>query len=454
MSLIWSRLNVMCRSSAVVCVGLFLLFPAWGDVPALPGQNPRGPLAHHWPEVDARLKPYEGEHQAGADPSTLTGKVMCGYQGWFFAPGDGTGFGWKHYGNKVFKPGSSTVDLWPDMSELGPDEQFPTEFKYPDGKLATVFSSYNPKTVDRHFQWMADYGIDGVFLQRFATEIKNPTSCDAVNGVMDNVRTAANRHGRTWTLMYDLSGLKAGETQVVIDDWKKLVDKMQITKDPALQHHQGKPVIALWGIGFDDKRQYSLEECGKLIEFFKNDPVYGNNIVMVGVPFGWRDQVRDTVKDAQLHDIIAKADIISPWSVSRYGTKEKFAKDMTNFQVPDIAWCQEKHLEYMPVIFAGFQWNNLRKERNLPVSPVIPRGDGSFFWKQGVDLMQAGAGMIYVAMFDEIDEGTAIFKCTNQPPEGFGTFDGMPSDEYLYLTGQLSDMLKKKKPFSDQVPKR
>ena len=32
--------------------------------------------------------------------------------------------------------------------------------------------------------------------------------------------------------------------------------------------------------------------------------------------------------------------------------------------------------------------------------------------------IQAGAEMIYVAMFDEIDEGTAIFKCAKKVPVG------------------------------------
>ena len=52
--------------------------------------------------------------------------------------------------------------------------------------------------------------------------------------------------------------------------------------------------------------------------------------------------------------------------------------------------------------------------------------------------MEAGAEMIYVAMFDEIDEGTAINKCTNNVSVGKGKFvdnEGQPSDFYLRLTG-------------------
>ena len=65
--------------------------------------------------------------------------------------------------------------------------------------------------------------------------------------------------------------------------------------------------------------------------------------------------------------------------------------------------------------------------------------------------------MLYVAMFDEIDEGTAIFKCTDTPPVGespFVTFDGLPSDHYLWLTGQIGKMLRQEIPATDNLPPR
>ena len=50
--------------------------------------------------------------------------------------------------------------------------------------------------------------------------------------------------------------------------------------------------------------------------------------------------------------------------------------------------------------------------------------------------------MIYIAMFDEMDEGTAIFKCTNSPPTTDGVpfvgYEGLPSDYYLRLAGEAN----------------
>ena len=71
-----------------------------------------------------------------------------------------------------------------------------------------------------------------------------------------------------------------------------------------------------------------------------------------------------------------------------------------------------------------------------PSSVSIPRQGGKFFRKQFQASARAGSTSAYVAMFDEMDEGTAVFKCTNQPPIGkspFETFDGLSSDHYLKL---------------------
>jgi hypothetical protein len=66
--------------------------------------------------------------------------------------------------------------------------------------------------------------------------------------------------------------------------------------------------------------------------------------------------------------------------------------------------------------------------------------------------------MIYAAMFDEVNEGTAIFKCSDNPPVSdiakFVGMDGVPSDHYLWLTGEASKMLKRQKPLSIPMPKR
>ena len=82
------------------------------------------------------------------DSSTLTGKVMCGYQGWFSCSGDGSRLGWIHWGRSAhesFGPGNVTVDLWPDVREFSDEERYATDFRHSDGRVAEVYSSAEQK---------------------------------------------------------------------------------------------------------------------------------------------------------------------------------------------------------------------------------------------------------------------------------------------------------------------
>ncbi len=394
--------------------------------------------------VQRVMKPYAGPSAGGVDTSTLSGKVMCGYQGWFACPDDGSERGWFHWAGRggAFEPGVCSIDFWPDVRELDEDEKCPTPFRHADGSVAHVYSAMNPRTVARHFEWMRDYGIDGAFVQRFSQETVPALNLNFCTTVLANCRAAANQAGRAYAVMYDLSGLGENQMDRVMTDWRLLVDHMRITEDPAYLHHDGKPVVAVWGIGFNDNRAYTLGECATLLDFLKDDPEYGGCTVMVGVPSYWRTLRRDAVDDPRLHEVLLKADIISPWAVGRFRNSagaQRYAEEVWR---PDIAWCRERGKAYLPVVFPGFSWHNLK-----PESPPdqIPRRKGEFLWAQYEAAVEAGATMIYQAMFDEVDEGTAIFKCTNDPPVGesrFLTYEGLPTDHYLKLVGAGGRLLR------------
>ena len=400
------------------------------------------------PEV---LGPYTGPSSEGIDTSTLTGKVICGYQGWFNCEGDGADLGWKHWarnGRKPFGPGNATVDLWPDVRELAADELFDTGFRLADGRFAPVFSSYQRETVLRHFRWMQEYGIDGVMVQRFANGLNNEREKQHKDTVLAHCREGAHRSGRGYAVMYDLSGLPAGGTTRVADDWKMLREKMRIDEDRAYWRHGGQPVVAVWGIGFNDNRKYTLDECRNLINALKR----AGCAVMVGVPTGWRTLDRDSVRDANLHDVLRRADIISPWTIGRYRSPQEAQRHADQVWKPDIDACRKRKIDYLPTVFPGFSWHNL----NGGDLDQIPRLKGEFLWSQFKAAKKAGAKMIYVAMFDEVDEGTAIFKCTNDVPRGDGviflTYDDLPSDYYLRLTGMGGKLLRGEIPPTQTVP--
>lgn len=363
--------------------------------------------------------------------------VMAGYQGWFNTPEDGTGLGWKHFEKeKEFKPGKCTIDLWLDVSEY--EKTYETAFKLPDETPAKVFSSYDASTTDLHFKWMKQYGIDGVFMQRFVVSIRNQKGKDNYNKILNNAVLSAEKYDRAICLMYDLSGMEAGEEDILIRDWKELCEKYKLVSrnNNHYVYHHGKPLVAVWGIGFNDRRKYGYEQVKKIIDFLKSEGCS----ILVGVPTHWRTLTIDAVSDTRLLELVKQADIVHPWLVGRFdnNTYEPYRKSIEE----DIKWCKANGKDYMPVLFPGFSWHNMKKD--APQN-MIPRLGGRFFWKQVKGAVDAGAESLYLAMFDEIDEGTAFFKCTNTPPVGessFITYEGEAPDHYLWLAGEAAKYLR------------
>jgi hypothetical protein len=71
---------------------------------------------------------------------------------------------------------------------------------------ARVFSSLDKSTTDLHFQWMKEYGVDGVFMQLFFAVAREHDTKDKPNDVLlRNALNAAQKYSRATAVMYDLS---------------------------------------------------------------------------------------------------------------------------------------------------------------------------------------------------------------------------------------------------------
>ena len=60
-------------------------------------------------------------------------------------------------------------------------------------------------------------------------------------------------------------------------------------------------------------------------------------------------------------------------------------------------------------------------------------------------------------MFDEVDEGTAIFKVHPNPPVGeapFLHYNGLPTDHYMWLAGKAQEALQNKIKAGKTPPER
>jgi hypothetical protein len=384
------------------------------------------------------------------DPTTLDGKLMFGYQGWFGCPEDGSPLNaWEHWFRRG-APSAATlrVDMWPDVSELSESERCNTPLLLPDGQPAQLYSAYNPRTVDRHFAWLQEYELPGVFLQRFTVRLDDRSVRGFRDGVARNVRAASEAHGRVFAIMYDITGHSRDTVvEAVKRDWTYLVDTLRITESPQYLRHHERPVLAIWGLGFRD-RAPTPEQAAELIDFFKNNPEQRYRVTLVGgIPARWRTLSRDSQTEDAWTQVYRSFDILSPWTVGRFRDDESTDRFYREEVAPDLMETDRLGLGYLPVVFPGFSWHNMNP--TAPSNP-IPRRGGRFFWHQVEQALQAGTTMLYGAMFDEVDEGTAMFKLAptrDSVPADVPLVtldadgDHLPSDWYLQLARQAQQRL-------------
>jgi hypothetical protein len=182
--------------------------------------------------------------------------IICGYQGWFTWPDDGAPINkWKHWFSSDIDPSVSNlaVDMYPSMDEYDPSDLKESNMLMKDGTKAKFFSAARPNVVLKHFQWMRDYGIAGVFQMRFMENLMtNANNREWKTMILRNVKAAAEQTGRVFAVSYNLAG--SSITNSVLDDiktdWMNLVDTEKITASSQYMKHNGLPVLRIYGIGF------------------------------------------------------------------------------------------------------------------------------------------------------------------------------------------------------------
>jgi hypothetical protein len=388
------------------------------------------------------------------DTASVRGKVMCGYQGWFRCPNDAASMGWIHWSRDSGRiaPNLLTFEMWPDMADYSTAERFPAPgFTYPGGGQAELFSSDNARTVLRHFEWMRDYGIDGAWLQHFVVDLPGgPIAARYPSRlrVLNHVRAAALETGRVWALSYDIAGMPLeGVFDVLTSDWKKMVDA-KVIEDPRYLRQDGQPVVQIWGFYFENEHNLMNPElANRLIDFFRIPGRY-SAFLIGGGDWNWRRN-----PDPAWQKFYRRFGAYCPWNVGNYVPDQSGVKHAaTYYWAEDQRECERLGMLWIPVVYPGFSWDNL--QRLAPGTSLIARRGGQFLWEQFYALSKLGADTVYVAMMDEVDEGTAIFKVTSSPPtQGhFVGYDGWPSDWYLRLVGDAARRLHDKRPVPLEIP--
>jgi hypothetical protein len=371
-----------------------------------------------------------GPASAASPPGDVVGKITVGYQGWFACTGDGAPInGWWHWTQNWSQPPSPTntgTKAWPDMREY--TKGYQTNYaNLNNGQPATLFSSYDQQTVNTHFLWMQQNGCDTAALQRF-----NPVSGEGPtrDAMATKVRTAAEAYGRKFYVMYDVSGWANMQSEIKADWLNKMAAH---TSSAAYARQNGKPVVGIWGFGFNDNNHpWSASVCLDVINWFKAQGCY----VMGGVPTNWRTGVSDS-RPGFLATYRA-FNMISPWMVGRIGNIADSDNYYNNVNVPDQADCNANGIDYQPCVLPGD-------------IAVRQRAHGDFMWRQFYNMVRVGAQGIYISMFDEYNEGNQIAKTAenfSMVPSNSGLLaldeDGTAcsSDYYLRLTADGGKMLK------------
>ncbi|GAA2635517.1 discoidin domain-containing protein [Dactylosporangium fulvum] len=381
-----------------------------------------------------------GTAEAASAPGDVVGKISVGYQGWFACPGDGAPINqwwhWSRNGGQPPSPSNTTIVSWPDMREL--TRGYTTAYaNLGNGQPARLFSSYDQQTVDTHFQWMRDYGCDTAALQRF-----NPFGGEGPtrDAMAVKVRQAAETSGRKFYIMYDVTSWTNMQSEIKTDWTTKM---SAYTASPAYARQNGKPVVCIWGFGFnDDGRPFQPAACLDVVNWFKNQGCY----VIGGVPTYWRTGVNDSRPG--FLDVYHAFNMISPWMVGRTGDLAGLDWFYTNVNVPDQADCNARGIDYQPCVMPG----------DLSAGA---RFHGDFYWRHIYNMTRLGAQGLYVSMFDEFNEGNQIAKTAenaSMQPTNFGhpalDADGTAcsSDYYLRITNDGGRMFKKLTPLTATRP--
>lgn len=370
----------------------------------------------------------------------IVGKITTGYQGWFTCEGDGSPIGgWWHWAPDRLKNcccHNNGFISWPAMSYY--PKKYDTGFQpYPDGQKSELFSSYDPCTIDVHFDMMAYAGIDTAAFQRFKPypDGEGPVR----NAITPHVADAADRHGVKWYCMWDVGGW-TGMKDEIPQDWINIMGKY--ANRPMYARQDGKPVVAIWGFGFpDDGHAWPPEECIAVIRWLQGQGLY----VIGGVPTNWREGISDSRPGYD--EVYYAFDMVSPWMVGRTGETRGLDQFFVSHNAPDAKALGARGVDYQPCVMPGDLSQGARRH-------------GDFYWRHIYntcrvrDLNATRVG-IYVSMFDEYNEGNQIAPTAEtraQQPADFDfkalDEDGVPctADYYLRLTKDGGDMFKGRAP--------
>jgi hypothetical protein len=177
-------------------------------------------------------------------------------------------------------------------------------------------------------------------------------------------------------------------TANILADWDKL---QEFTNSSAYIHHDGKPVVELWGLGI--RTTITVDDGKKVVNAVKNT----NSHVILGIRNDWR------VDSDPYTPVYKLADTINPWTVGSY-SNDSYPGFFESRQKPDLVETQSLGINYAPTVWPGGGDANLSDGTAYDFNP---RFNGSYYSMQAASVLTLDPPPFFVfsAMFDEVNEG-------------------------------------------------
>lgn len=256
-------------------------------------------------------------------------------------------------------------------------------------------------------------------------------------------------YGKVFMVEYDLSDLSTNDvnnlTAIVQEDFTNVV--LPLTSSPSYLHENGKPVFMIFGEGI--RTNVSPAQCMTLNTQVKN---YGFHLV-VAPNWPWYRAYDVNTQDPYA-PAYNQADTISPWAVGSYAAGQDYTNQHQTRKAAQDPILIANNQTYAPVIWPGSSWHNLQYNGNTPplqyAYDQFPRNKGQFLQQQ-IDTVLADNStyFVFVAMFDEVNEGTNCAPALNTGAIVDGTFVGADAQGdpghlfYLQAGGAAGTQLRK-----------
>ncbi|EHK22933.1 uncharacterized protein TRIVIDRAFT_28185 [Trichoderma virens Gv29-8] len=364
---------------------------------------------------------------AAVDTSTLKGKWLYGYQGWFRKPAAGVNNHWSPNGGTP-GPGNVEFEFVPDVSQYPANCLFASTLKAPNGQPVQLYDNTCQGVVDLHFKWMQQYGIDGIVVQRFLSHLDDTSFITVLN----QVEAAAVKYGRGFMVEYDASGGNSATGSVaaqILADYNSKVKPY--TTSSAYIHHNGKPAVMVFGVGYTTVA-INVTDGANIATQLKGAGAY----VGYGVPPTFGTDLRANTGFAAAYKA---ANLISPWTVGSFSEGGYLKGYHTTTQIPDSQTLHSLGIDHAPLIWPGTSAYHLNGATTPSSFDYFPRYNGSFYSMQADAITSLAIKPLFAfnAMFDEINEGTQSLPClkNNQLPtnEKFVGYDNNFADTAFYL---------------------